>query len=131
MDSDPAGKRRPSGRNTGGDAAMAMNDRRQTRVPEADLLADLRRAARQEQFLDVVSPEEARRRFHQHLDLSPLPPQRVALVAALGRVLASDVAAPLDVPAFDRSGVDGFALRSSDITGASDAAPRTLRLNAE
>jgi putative molybdopterin biosynthesis protein len=108
-----------------------MNDRHQKREPDADLLAAVRRAARQEQFLDVVSPEEARRRFQQHLDLSPLPSQRVTLAAALGRVLATDVAAPIDVPAFDRSGVDGFALRASDITGASDAAPRRLTLNHE
>jgi putative molybdopterin biosynthesis protein len=110
---------------------VAVNERHQTREPDAGLLAAIRRAARQEQFLDVVSPEEARRRFQQHLDLSPLPSQRVALAAALGRVLAADLAAPIDVPAFDRSGVDGFALRASDITGASDAVPRRLRLNEE
>ena len=38
----------------------------------ADLLAAIRRAARQEQFLEVVSAEEARVRFTRHLDLSPL-----------------------------------------------------------
>jgi putative molybdopterin biosynthesis protein len=110
---------------------MAVNNRHQMREPEADLLAAVRQAARQEQFLDVVSPKEARRRFQQHLDLSPLPSQRVRLAAALGRVLATDVAAPVDVPAFDRSGVDGFALRASDTLAASDAAPRRLELNHE
>ena len=98
---------------------------------KADLLAAIRQAARQEQFLEVVSPEEARDRFVRHLDLSPLPGETVSLAASLGRVLAHDVVAPLDVPPFDRSGVDGFAVRSSDIGGASDFSPRKLRLNNE
>jgi putative molybdopterin biosynthesis protein len=74
---------------------------------------------------------EARRRFHQHLDLAPLGPETVALAQSLGRVLAADIVAPIDVPPFDRSGVDGFAVRAADTAGASDRAPRRLRLNAE
>ena len=80
----------------------------------AELLDAVRRAARQEQFLEVVSAEEARARFERALDLSPLPAETVALAAALGRVLAHDLVAPLDVPPFDRSGVDGFAVRAAD-----------------
>jgi putative molybdopterin biosynthesis protein len=97
----------------------------------ADLVAAIRRAAAQEQFLEVVSAEEATARFERHLDLSPLSPETLPLAAALGRVLAHDVTAPVDAPPFDRSGVDGFALRAADTVGASDAAPRRLRLNAE
>ena len=98
---------------------------------ERDLIAAIRRAARQEQFLEVVSAEEARARFARHLDLAPLPGETVALAAALGRVLACDVTAPIDVPPFDRANVDGFALRSADSSGASDTAPRGFRLNGE
>jgi len=96
-----------------------------------DLVAAVRNAARQEQFLEVVAVAEARRRFHQHLDLAPLAAETVALAQALGRVFAADVVAPIDVPPFDRSGVDGFAVRAADTAGASDRAPRRLRLNAE
>src|ERR1700704_6991381 len=96
---------------------------------EHDLIAAIRRAARQEQFLEVVSAEEARARFARHLDLSALPGEMVALAAALGRVLARDVIAPIDVPPFDRANVDGFALRSADTVGASDTAPRRFRFN--
>ncbi len=39
--------------------------------------------------------------------------------------------APIDVPPFDRSNVDGFAVRAADTAGATDAAPRRLTLNAE
>src|SRR5262249_7053045 len=73
----------------------------------------------------------ARARFARHIDLAPLGGERVSLEAALTRVLASDVIAPIDVPPFDRSNVDGFALRAADTTGASDTARRRLRLNGE
>jgi putative molybdopterin biosynthesis protein len=105
-----------------------MNDR--TR-PETALLDAVRAAARQEQFLDVVSAEDAMARFQQHLDLAPLGAETVALADTVGRVLAHDVAAPIDVPPFDRANVDGFALRAADTVGATDAAPRRLALNAE
>jgi putative molybdopterin biosynthesis protein len=99
--------------------------------PENALLDAVRRAARQEQFLEVVSADQATRRFRQHLDLSPLGNESVTLAASLGRVLAHDVAAPIDVPPFDRSGVDGFAIRAADSTGATETAPRQLMLNRE
>jgi putative molybdopterin biosynthesis protein len=105
-----------------------------TKTPKPDnpdLVAAIRQAARQEQFLEVVSPEEARDRFARHLDLSPLPAETVSLQSVLGRVLAHDIAGPIDVPPFDRSGVDGFAVRSSDTFGATDQSPRRLHLNRE
>ena len=108
-----------------------MTARFEPKSAEHDLVAAIRRAARQEQFLEVVSAEEARARFVRHIDRSPLPGERVALADALGRVLAGDVAAPIDVPPFDRANVDGFALRAADTAGASDTAPRRLRLNGE
>jgi putative molybdopterin biosynthesis protein len=95
------------------------------------LLAAVRNAARQEQFLEVISPAEARLRFEKAIDLTALPAETVSLADALDRVLAADLAAPTDVPAFDRSGVDGFAVRAADTTGAAERTPRKLRLNAE
>ncbi len=108
-----------------------MNDKPAQSRSQSDLLDAVRRAARQEQFLEVVSADEARARFERRLDLSPLPGERVALAAALGRVLAYDVVAPIDVPPFDRANVDGFALRSVDTKNAANAAPTELTLNAE
>ncbi|MGC1464350.1 MAG: hypothetical protein WA792_01315, partial [Pseudolabrys sp.] len=65
-----------------------MNDPRKPRPQTNDeLLARVRAAARQEQFLEVVSADEARVRFEKHLDLSPLAPETVPLAAALTRVL--------------------------------------------
>ena len=93
-----------------------------------DIQAEIARLARQEQFLEVVSSAEASARFHRHLALRPLGCEQVALSLALNRVLAEPVVASLDVPGFDRSNVDGFAVRASDTAGASEAAPARLRL---
>src|SRR5664279_6039702 len=97
----------------------------------AELLARVRSAARQEQFLEVVSADEARARFESHLDLTPLAAESVPLASALARVLAHDVVAAVDAPPFERSNVDGFALRAADTFGAGDAVPKIFRLNAE
>src|SRR5437764_10669454 len=109
------------------------NDKSEPKPPraESELLAAVRAAARQEQFLEVVSAEEAKKRFEAHLDLGPLPGEPVTLATALGRVLAKDLAAPIDVPPFDRANVDGFALRAADSAGAADHTPVEVALNAE
>ena len=80
-----------------------MTARVEPKSTERDLIAQIRRAARQEQFLEVVSAEEAHARFMRRIDLSPLAGETVGLSAALGRVLARDVTAPIDVPPFDRA----------------------------
>src|SRR5215467_6017945 len=96
-----------------------------------DIATALQSLARQEQFLDVVDRDTATARFHRHLDLRPLGAETVPLSQALGRVLARAVAADVDVPGFDRSSVDGFAVRADDTVGATERAPKPLVLNAE
>ncbi len=82
----------------------------------------------QHQFLTVIDRDEAERRFHAALDLRPLAAELVPLNAALGRVLAEDMRSPVDVPSFDRSNVDGYAVRAADTFGASEQRPRELTL---
>src|SRR5262245_5030557 len=109
-----------------------MSETRKLRaVEEGELIARVRAAARQEQFLEVVSPEDARARFERHLDLAPLPGDTVTLADARTRALCGDVIAPVDAPPFDRSNVDGFALRAADTVGASEGNPKIFVLNAE
>jgi putative molybdopterin biosynthesis protein len=109
-----------------------MSTSRNTRPDgEAELIARVRAAARQEQFLEVVSAEEARRRFEGHVDLTPVPSESVTLAQSRTRILAHDVVAAVDAPPFDRSNVDGFAVRAADTVGASDGKPKVLALNAE
>lgn len=85
----------------------------------------------QSQFLDVITRDEATRRFQQHLHLAPLGAEQLPLAAALNRVLAEDVQAGIDVPGFDRSNVDGFALLAADTYGAQEEQVHTLALSGE
>lgn len=84
------------------------------------------------QFLPVVTVASAQAIWHEALDreVTPVPAAEtgVDLAAALGRVLAAPVCAPEDVPGFDRSTVDGFAVRAADTFGASEALPAYLDL---
>jgi putative molybdopterin biosynthesis protein len=82
----------------------------------------------QEQFLQVASRQEAAERFWAALDLRPLGQEEVPLEEALGRVLAEDVQAPVDVPSFDRSDFDGFAVQAADTYGADEQQPRRVLL---
>jgi len=99
--------------------------------PTAVDLARRRSAAGQQQFLEVVSAEEAHARFRAHLSMAPAGEEIIPLGEALHRVLAEAVVAEVDVPNFDRANVDGFALRAADLAGAHEEAPRRLRLNPE
>jgi putative molybdopterin biosynthesis protein len=82
----------------------------------------------QAQFLQVLDRDEAERRFRAAIDLTPLGIEKIPLDTALGRVLAADVISPVDVPSFDRSNVDGFAVVAEDTFGASEEVPRSVRL---
>ncbi len=96
-----------------------------------DIETAIARLARQEQFLEVVSSEEATARFHRHLKLRPLGIEQIPLSQALSRVLATAVTADVDVPGFARASVDGFAVRASDTVGASEQVPKRLQLSPE
>jgi molybdopterin molybdotransferase len=61
----------------------------------------------------------------------PLEPEAVPLAQALGRTLAEDVVAREDVPLTDNAAMDGFAVRSADIAGATAEAPVALRIVTE
>lgn len=86
---------------------------------------------KQQQFLEVVDRDEAERRWRETIDVAPLGGEVVPLAEALERVLAADVRSPVDVPGFDRSNMDGFAVQAADTFGASEEEPIRLRLNAE
>src|SRR6266478_1791957 len=87
--------------------------------------------AEQEQFLHVLDRDEAERRFRAALALTPRGFERVPVDTALNRVLAADVMSPVDVPSFDRSNVDGFAVVAEDTFGASEEVPRSVLLGDE
>lgn len=78
-------------------------------------------------------------RFHRLISLdeaielalmdAPAPGVRIVnLENALGKILAGNVIAEIDVPHFDRAAMDGYAVRSGDCTGASESSPVSLRI---
>ncbi len=85
----------------------------------------------QDQFLDVIDRDEAEARFRAALVLTPIGSERIPLTDALGRVLSADVLASVDVPSFDRSNFDGFAVHAADTFGASEMSPKSVRLRQE
>jgi molybdenum cofactor synthesis domain-containing protein len=85
----------------------------------------------QDQFLTILSREDALARFETALFPRAIASERRPLADALGQALAEDVVSPIDVPPFDRSNVDGFALRSADLALAGEATPVRLVLNDE
>src|SRR4051812_48114530 len=85
----------------------------------------------QDQFLTVLSREEAIERFDEALFPRAIVSERRKISDALGCALAEDIVAPVDVPPFDRSNVDGFAVRAADIAHATEAMPVRVILNDE
>ena len=76
-------------------------------------------------FLHVVPVKEAVRVV---VTIAPvIAAETVPVEQSAGRVLAAPVVADMDIPGFDRSVVDGYAVRSSDTTGAGDAIPVMLQ----
>lgn len=76
-------------------------------------------------MLQVLGVDEARDLLLTHV--RPIRRvERVSLSDAVGRVLAEDIVASADVPDFDRSTVDGLAVRASDTFGSSENLPAML-----
>jgi molybdopterin molybdotransferase len=78
---------------------------------------------------DLVPFAEARAGVLERL--RPLPVREVGLAAALGCVLAADVAAAEDLPPFANSAMDGFAVRGADLAGAGEDRPVALKVTGE
>ena len=74
-----------------------------------------------------VSGLQALIREHTH----PVPPEQIALDDADGRVLAEPVVSRVNVPAFPRSAMDGYALRSEETFGAGQYNPLTFKIVGE
>jgi molybdopterin molybdotransferase len=74
----------------------------------------------------LIEITEARRRVLERC--KPLADEGVTLEQALGRVLAEDVTSGDDVPGFDNSAMDGFAVQAADTRGATPTKPATLRV---
>ncbi len=82
-------------------------------------------------FTKLLTPAEARKAFARVYTATPLGTERVSLLQAHARVLAEEIRAGSDLPAFDRSTVDGYAVRAADTVEASQGAPVALAVVGE
>jgi molybdopterin molybdotransferase len=76
----------------------------------------------------VVSREEAFKALELHLTIAPPAPEELSISLSLGRIVALDIASPEDLPEFDRSTMDGFAVRSADTFGAAESRPALVTI---
>jgi molybdopterin molybdotransferase len=83
------------------------------------------------EFLTLLPPDEARTLLLSHLSQPIIDSEVINVPASLGRVLAEDVIATQPLPDFQRSTVDGYAVRAKDTHGASDSLPAYLNLIGE
>ncbi|MGB8212915.1 MAG: gephyrin-like molybdotransferase Glp [Anaerolineales bacterium] len=77
----------------------------------------------------MLSVSDARTRILANFE--PVEATRLPIARAAGHYLAEDITAQVDLPPFDNTSVDGFALRSSDVAAASLASPHTLKVVAD
>jgi len=79
-------------------------------------------------FRRLVSVDEAVRLLASHLGHLARSTEVVPVHEAVGRVLAEDIYAAVDVPPFPRAMRDGYAVRHDDLCGARETAPVKLRV---
>lgn len=82
-------------------------------------------------FFNVVSVEKARERLLKVFKVYQLKIEEVGLIEANNRVLAENIYSDINVPEFNRSTVDGFAIKTKDSHGASQAIPSLFNILGE
>lgn len=82
-------------------------------------------------LLNVITIEEVKQLLEEHFGDYHLGIEPVAVEDAAGRYLAVDLCSDVTVPAFRRSTMDGYAVRSVDVSGASETLPAFLSLKGE
>jgi len=83
----------------------------------------------QDYFFKVMTPEQVREKLTE--TAHHLPSEMIEIRDSLGCVIAEDINSPVDLPGFERSTMDGFAVRAKDTFGASPGAPAYLKLIGE
>jgi molybdopterin molybdotransferase len=73
----------------------------------------------------LTNVEEARQRILDNVER--LSNEEVSITEAFGRVLDEDIQAPVDIPHFDNSAMDGYAVHAADTAGATQESPATLK----
>ncbi len=79
-------------------------------------------------FHKLVSIHEVERIISKYIELKPIGTEVVRLEDSLSRIVAEDIYAPIDYPPFDRSEVDGYAVKAEDTYGADEENPVKLKI---
>ncbi len=79
-------------------------------------------------FRKLLTFEEAKKALSEKLQPKPLGTEQIPLLEAHRRVLAEDAVSTLDIPPFNRSTVDGYAVKAEDTFGAEENQPVKLRI---
>src|SRR4030042_2306114 len=79
-------------------------------------------------FRQLMTYEEAKKAIHVHLKPEALGGEWLPLLESLSRVLMENITSPLDIPPFNRSTVDGYAVIAEDTYGAEENKPVTLKV---
>jgi len=79
-------------------------------------------------FRKLITYDEAKKTINQTLKPKPLGTEEIPLLEAYNRVLAQDATSTLDIPPFNRSTVDGYAVKAQDTYGAEENQPVKLRI---
>jgi len=79
-------------------------------------------------FRKLMTLDEAKNAIDTHFKPTPLEAEDVALLEAYNRVLKENVVSKLDIPPFNRSTVDGYAVKAQDTFGADENQPATLKI---
>ncbi|RLE65365.1 MAG: molybdopterin molybdenumtransferase MoeA [Thermoprotei archaeon] len=79
-------------------------------------------------FKKLLRIKEAWKIIRSILEGKKLPTEKIEIDQALGRYIAEDLKSNVDIPTYDKSAVDGFAVRSAELTGASLYNPALLKI---
>src|ERR1700686_2116526 len=79
----------------------------------------------------VVTREAALKTLEDKLTIPSPASEAIHISHSLGRVLAGEILSPEDLPEFDRSTMDGYAVKSADTFGAAESRPALLRVVGE
>jgi len=77
-------------------------------------------------FAKLIPLEEALENLLSRIKCNKM--ETIEVSSSLGRVLANDIMAPIDIPPFDRAAMDGYAINAEDSFGASPKNPKQVKL---
>jgi len=77
-------------------------------------------------FSKLTSLEDALEKLFLHIQLNPI--EKIDISRSLNRILATDIVSDMDIPPFDRSAMDGYAIKAEDSFNASPKNPKKIKL---